>query len=133
MNGMNLDYLLRPIGFVHSRLVAKDDASSQGSGPAKRKALHLPPQTPGRLDRPEISAAHAGPHARREEVAGIWDAQLRVVGLVAVGAHRRELVTIRLVAVEDLERGMIERRFVALHRGSVSVFMKARIAFLPYF
>jgi hypothetical protein len=31
MNGMHIDISLRPVGFVHFRLVVKEDAPKQGS------------------------------------------------------------------------------------------------------
>ena len=43
MNGMNIDYSLRPVGFVHSRLVVKEDAPKQGSEGAPEAWVEIDP------------------------------------------------------------------------------------------
>jgi tRNA-Thr(GGU) m(6)t(6)A37 methyltransferase TsaA len=43
MNGMNIDYSLRPVGFVRSRLVVKEDAPKQGSEGAPEAWVEIDP------------------------------------------------------------------------------------------
>jgi tRNA (Thr-GGU) A37 N-methylase len=50
MNGMNIDYSLRPVGFVRSRLVVKEDAPKQGSEGAPEAWVEIDPAFGEALD-----------------------------------------------------------------------------------
>jgi tRNA-Thr(GGU) m(6)t(6)A37 methyltransferase TsaA len=50
MNGMNIDYSLRPVGFVHSQLVVKEDAPNQGSEGAPEAWVEIEPAFGEALD-----------------------------------------------------------------------------------
>jgi tRNA-Thr(GGU) m(6)t(6)A37 methyltransferase TsaA len=50
MNGMNIDYSLRPVGFVRSRLVVKEGAPKQGSEGAPEAWVEIDPAFGEALD-----------------------------------------------------------------------------------